>query len=314
MLVAEAELLDRAAFDEGHRLDRLVGRARQDARVDVAPRRDDRAVRLHDRRDALVPALDERTARDFDDDRTLAHHFPFQLDDRDIVLLRLARTASTASIRPAHRLARTGGDAGRRRGSARRRCRAAAGRPAPAGRLPSSIRVSGWPITASRSVWRPGCVAASSAVSRPRATMRVDLRRHRMVGVQPLELAGRRPGKRRIADADPAHLVAADLHRHEGRAHAVERRARPTAPLPTAGWRHQCRRPGRRRSRSPRRRPRPRAADAVAPPAWPPMPSASTASTRPSASALQRPAVFLVRAGTLMLRALAPPPLPRHRS
>ena len=37
VLVAEAEAFDRAALDEGHRLDRLVGRARQDRGLDVAP-------------------------------------------------------------------------------------------------------------------------------------------------------------------------------------------------------------------------------------------------------------------------------------
>src|SRR5476649_2937341 len=75
VLVAEAEALDGAALDEGHRLDRLVGRARQDGLVDVAPRSDDRAVGLHDRGDAFVAALDHRSARDFDDDRTCCHDF-----------------------------------------------------------------------------------------------------------------------------------------------------------------------------------------------------------------------------------------------
>ena len=73
MLVAEAKFLDRAAFDEGHRLDRLVGRAWQDAGVDVAPRGDDGAVRFHHGGGAFVPALDHGTAGDFDDDRTFAH-------------------------------------------------------------------------------------------------------------------------------------------------------------------------------------------------------------------------------------------------
>ena len=49
---------------------------------------------------------------------------------------------------------------------------------------------------------------------------RVDLRRHRMIGVQPEELAGLDQVERRIADTDPAHLVAAHLRRHQGRAHA----------------------------------------------------------------------------------------------
>src|SRR5476651_1400827 len=75
VLVAEAEALDGAALDEGHRLDRLVGRARQDGLVDVAPRSDDRAIGLHDRGDALVAALDHRAARDFDDDRACCHDF-----------------------------------------------------------------------------------------------------------------------------------------------------------------------------------------------------------------------------------------------
>ena len=73
MLVAEPKAFDRAAFDEGHGLDRLVGRARQDHGIDVAPRPDHGAVGLHHGRDALVPALDDRAAGDFDDDRAPAH-------------------------------------------------------------------------------------------------------------------------------------------------------------------------------------------------------------------------------------------------
>ena len=73
VLVAEPEALDSAALDEGHGLDRLVGRARQDGRVDVAPRCDNRAVGLDDGGDALVPAFDDRTPCDLDHDCTLAH-------------------------------------------------------------------------------------------------------------------------------------------------------------------------------------------------------------------------------------------------
>ena len=50
----------------------------------------------------------------------------------------------------------------------------------------------------------------------------IDLRRHRMVGVQPFELAGAHEIEGRIADTDPAHLVAADMRRHDSGAHAVE--------------------------------------------------------------------------------------------
>ena len=57
MLNAEAEALDRAAFDERQRLNGLGRRARQDRRVDVAPGLDHRAIRLHDRRCALVAAF-----------------------------------------------------------------------------------------------------------------------------------------------------------------------------------------------------------------------------------------------------------------
>ncbi len=74
VLVAQAEAFDGAALDEGHRLDRLVGRAWQDRRIDVAPRRDDRAVRLDDRGGTLVPALDQRPARDLDDNCIAAAH------------------------------------------------------------------------------------------------------------------------------------------------------------------------------------------------------------------------------------------------
>ena len=74
VLVAQPEALDRAAFDEGHGLDRLVGRPRQDGRVDVAPRGHDRAVRLHDGRDPLVPAFDDRSPRHLDRHHALAHH------------------------------------------------------------------------------------------------------------------------------------------------------------------------------------------------------------------------------------------------
>ena len=51
----------------------------------------------------------------------------------------------------------------------------------------------------------------------------VDLRRHRMIGVQPHDLAGRHQVEWRIADADPADLVAAHLGRHERCAHAGQR-------------------------------------------------------------------------------------------
>jgi hypothetical protein len=72
-LPSHAEAFDRAAFDEGHGLDRLVGRTRQDGRVDVAPRGHDRAVRLHNGRYAFVPTFDERTARHLDRHHALAH-------------------------------------------------------------------------------------------------------------------------------------------------------------------------------------------------------------------------------------------------
>ena len=73
MFVAEPETLDGAAFHEGHGLDRLVGRARQDRGIDVAPGLDDGAVGLHHRGNALVPALDDGPSRDLDHHRSPAH-------------------------------------------------------------------------------------------------------------------------------------------------------------------------------------------------------------------------------------------------
>ena len=73
VLVAQSEALDGTALDKGHGLDRLVGGARQDWRVDIAPGRNDRPVGFHHGRDALVPAFDDGSARDFDDDNAPAH-------------------------------------------------------------------------------------------------------------------------------------------------------------------------------------------------------------------------------------------------
>src|ERR1700675_3105336 len=73
MLIAQPKPLDRTAFDEGHRLDRLVGRTRQHPRIDITPRGHDRAIGLHHGGDTFVAAFDHRSARDFDDDRSLAH-------------------------------------------------------------------------------------------------------------------------------------------------------------------------------------------------------------------------------------------------
>ena len=98
MLVAQPKPLDRTAFDEGHRLDRLVGRARQHPRIDIAPRGHDRAVRLDHGGDTFVAAFDHRSARDFDDDRSFAHVMRSNLITVTLSWCGLP-TASTAEIR-----------------------------------------------------------------------------------------------------------------------------------------------------------------------------------------------------------------------
>src|SRR5207244_2425174 len=98
VLVAEPKPLDSAAFHESHRLDRLVGRARQDVGVDVAPRGHHGAVRLHHCGDPFVAAFDHRAARDFDDDRSLAHGMRSNLMTVTLSWCGLP-TASTAEIR-----------------------------------------------------------------------------------------------------------------------------------------------------------------------------------------------------------------------
>ena len=204
------------------------------ARIDVAPRRHDRAVRLHDGGDALVPAFDDRAARDFDDDRALAHRRALQLDHRDIVLMLLGRRQhgrdeAVAPAAPAgaaicvvaqalHAVAaQQQPGVGRRAGGCPRRSGSAA--------RPSRLRAA---------CGAPGWCSASSRRQHAARDQGVDLRRHRMIGVQALELAVRHQKERRIADADPAHLVAAHQRRRPGWRPCRRVRAWPPRRLPTA--------------------------------------------------------------------------------
>ena len=220
VLVAQPELLDRTAFDEGHGLDRLVGRTRQDGRIDVAPGRHDRAVRLDDGGDPLVPAFDDRSPRHLDDHRALAHHPRSSFTTVTLSWCSLA-AASTVSIRPPTDLMAAAAIS-----AALSDLHAVAAQQQPGVRaeLAAALVDQGQRIAHDGLTQRVAAGMTLRLIGRQHAALDhgVDLRRHRMVGVQPHELAGRHAEERRIADADPAHLVAAHLRRHQRGAHAGE--------------------------------------------------------------------------------------------
>ena len=184
---------------------------------------DDRAVGLHDRRGAFMPALDDRTAGDFDDDGTLAHTSCSSLM---IVTLscRGVPTASTASIR---RLRRTCSLPARwsavieRQHTVTADQQAVAWRERPAAFVDQRQRMAHHRLAQGVAAGMlRGFLGGDDAARH----QRLDLRHHRMIRVQSLEPAVRHQEQRRIADADPAHLGGTDDDADEGRAHALERR------------------------------------------------------------------------------------------
>ena len=142
---------------------------------------------------ALVPALDQRPARDFDDDRLVAHSSRSSLMTVTLSWCG-AGSASTASISACTGFARS-----RRDARLVEALHAVAAQQQPGARAqPSAAFVDqGQGVAHHRLAQRvaAGMVGRLPGGEQAARHHRVDLRRHRVVRVQPLDLAVRRRGR-----------------------------------------------------------------------------------------------------------------------